>query len=249
MMSDLFSKQAKAYSQYRPKYPPELYQFISAQCIQHDYAWDCATGNGQAALALSHSFRKVLATDLSEEQIKIAPQKNNITYQVGIAEDRLDAPDLSFDLITIAQALHWPNLKLFYEEVMRVLKPDGIFAAWGYSFHAPISPEIDKLLNEFYFKTLEKFWKPNNHLLWEGYKTIPFPFEQIETPKFKMNVTWSLVELMGYFSTWSATQLYKDQNHSDPVMELYEQVKSHWGDPEDEKLLSWELSLRIGRKR
>jgi ubiquinone/menaquinone biosynthesis C-methylase UbiE len=247
-MSDLFSKQAKAYSQYRPKYPNELYQFIFSQCRNHDYAWDCATGSGQAALALSNTFGRVLATDLSDQQISNAYKRDNITYRVSNAEDHLDVPDLSFDLITVAQALHWPNLEPFYKEVRRVLKPGGIFAAWGYSFHEAISPEIDKYLNEFYFKTLEKFWKPNNHLLWEGYRTIPFPLEPIEVPSFKMTVTWNLLELMGYFTTWSATQLYIDQNQSDPVTKLYENIKDHWGHPESKRSLSWELSLKVGRK-
>ncbi|MBU6153118.1 MAG: methyltransferase domain-containing protein [Bdellovibrionales bacterium] len=109
-MSDFFSKQAKAYSEYRPMYPEEMYQFLFQQCKGHERAWDCATGNGQAAVALSEVFGSVLATDRSTEQIQYARKKSNIRYLVAKAEDRLEVPDSHFDLVTIAQALHWPNL-------------------------------------------------------------------------------------------------------------------------------------------
>lgn len=34
-------------------------------------------------------------------------------------------------LVTIAQALHWFDRPLFYAEVARILRPGGVFAAWG----------------------------------------------------------------------------------------------------------------------
>src|SRR5689334_8071156 len=105
---DLFSQQAKTYAKYRPSYPPELFDYILQFVEEKNSAWDCATGNGQAAVALSGYFKKVEATDLSKGQIDNAVQKENIRYSVCPAEET-SFPDDQFDLITVAQAYHWLN--------------------------------------------------------------------------------------------------------------------------------------------
>ncbi|HEX2170692.1 MAG TPA: hypothetical protein VHF65_10385 [Nitrososphaera sp.] len=45
-------------------------------------AWDCATGNGQAAVILSEYFDQLIASDASKEQIKNAQPRKNIRYEV-----------------------------------------------------------------------------------------------------------------------------------------------------------------------
>jgi len=58
MSKDLFSNQASTYARYRPVYPKELYNYILKFVTEKNMAWDCATGNGQAALALAPYFKK-----------------------------------------------------------------------------------------------------------------------------------------------------------------------------------------------
>ncbi|HWA15135.1 MAG TPA: hypothetical protein VG817_01795, partial [Gemmatimonadales bacterium] len=57
---DHFSGHAGAYSRARPTYPPELFAWLSVQTAAHDVAWDCGTGNGQAALGLAAHYRTVI---------------------------------------------------------------------------------------------------------------------------------------------------------------------------------------------
>ncbi len=52
-------------------------------------------------------------------------------------------------MITIATALHWFDFDSFYKEAKRVLKPNGIIAAWTYALPI-ISPEIDKIIKAFH---------------------------------------------------------------------------------------------------
>ena len=66
-MSELFSKQSAEYAKYRPGYPQQLYDFIFNYVKNFDLAWDCATGNGQAAIILAERFKQVIATDISEK--------------------------------------------------------------------------------------------------------------------------------------------------------------------------------------
>ena len=62
---DHFSGHAACYQQFRPNYPEELFAYLASLCPNHRLAWDCATGNGQAAVALARHFDSVIATDLS----------------------------------------------------------------------------------------------------------------------------------------------------------------------------------------
>ena len=115
---DHFSELAETYSKYRPSYPPELFEYLSGICKGHHQAWDCGTGNGQAARSLAEYFDNVLATDASKEQIEQALQHSKIIYRVEPAE-KVSLEDSSAELVTVAAAVHWFNFEKFY--------PDDIF--------------------------------------------------------------------------------------------------------------------------
>src|SRR5215212_4874341 len=132
MAKDLFSSQSKMYAVYRPTYPVELFDYILRFVNEKKKAWDCATGNGQAAVVLADHFEKIEASDISEAQIKNAVLKSNIEYYVCPAEHTPFLND-SFDLITVAQAYHWLNWKKFHDEATRTGKPEAIVAIWTYT--------------------------------------------------------------------------------------------------------------------
>jgi len=56
---DDFSQQANSYQQFRPRYPQALYDWLSTIVPATSNVWDCATGNGQAAVALADRFDSV----------------------------------------------------------------------------------------------------------------------------------------------------------------------------------------------
>src|SRR5687767_3059098 len=58
---DYFSAQSDIYARSRPRYPEELFRFLASIVKQKELAWDCGTGNGQAAVSLSRYFKKVMA--------------------------------------------------------------------------------------------------------------------------------------------------------------------------------------------
>ena len=144
---DLFSKQAEEYAQYRPRYPDALFEYLASVAPGHALAWDCATGNGQAALSLAPYFERVVGTDASESQIANAQPHEKITYRVARAE-QTDFEDHSVDLITVAQAIHWFDLDAFYAEAKRVLRPGGVLAAWTY-YESEIEPAIDRVARKY----------------------------------------------------------------------------------------------------
>ncbi|HEY4757093.1 MAG TPA: methyltransferase domain-containing protein, partial [Chthoniobacterales bacterium] len=112
---DHFSGHAVDYAKFRPRYPHELFPYLAAISPGRDLAWDCATGNGQAAIELVRYFRSVVATDASAQQIENAEPHAQISYRIAPAEaSGIDSH--SADLIIVAQALHWFETDRFFPE-------------------------------------------------------------------------------------------------------------------------------------
>lgn len=241
---DNFSKQAEIYSKFRPTYPKELFEYLKSLTAGHELAWDCGTGNGQSAVQLAAYYEKIYATDPSQEQIKNAILNEKIIYRVEKAEQP-NLGDNSIDLITVAQAVHWFDFHKFYPEVKRVLKTNGIIAVWAYGI-PNINEDINPIIKDFHDNTIGEFWLPENKMIDEEYTTIPFPFEEIETPAFYIKKYLSLTELMGHFRSWSATQKYIDAYQNNPVKQLEHKLSIHWG--ETEKEVVWKLILKVGKQ-
>lgn len=226
MPKDLFSNHAKEYATYRPAYPQELYDFIFKQVSHFDQAWDCGTGSGQVAKALSSKFKTVHATDISPKQIQNAIQKDNIVYKIAAAESSFFAAN-TFDLITVGQAVHWFELEKFYDECKRVAKPDSILAIFGYS-PVRFNDGFDKILDDFYYKTIYSYWEMERRIVEDKYASLSFPFENILSNNFKIRLSWTLKEVEGYLNTWSAVQAYKKETKSNPVVDLIRQIEPLW---------------------
>lgn len=242
---DHFSKQSQLYAQYRPKYPDEIYAYLASIAPGRSLAWDCGTGNGQAAIGLAQYFNKVYATDASAEQIGRAYPQPRVEYHVEPAE-HVSLADSSVDLVTVAVAIHWFNFDEFYREVRRVLKPNGILAVWTYNL-TEISPEIDILVHQYYFDILHGFWPERIHYLEEGYKTLPFPWQEVASPSFAMKANWDLHQFTGFLDSWSATQRYKEQKGHHPLTLIWEPLLAAWGTEDQQRLVQWPLHFRIGQ--
>ena len=186
----------------------------------------------------------MFATDLSENQIRHANIKPHITYQVCPAE-KTPFPNQSFDLVTVAQALHWFDFDRFYPELHRVLKPEGIFAAWSYGL-ASVNPTIDPIINYFYEEILGPYWDKRRSLIDDKYQTIPFPLKKHATPSFKIHAEWTLEQYVNYIAkTWSSVQTYVQQHGSNPVDLIIVNLKATWG-PTNRRIITWPIYLLLG---
>ena len=226
IMKDFFSTQSELYATYRPVYPDALYQFIYAHLHSSDAAWDCATGNGQVARELAKHFQKVYATDISEKQLAHAAYADNIVYSISRAE-KTNFNDNQFDLITVGQALHWFHVDEFYKEVNRIAKENALLTVWGYGV-CNVDHEIDELFLDFYHNIVGPYWDEARRQVENEYRDIPFPFMQIETPKFFIQADWPLEAFLGYLSTWSATQKYIKMKGHNPVEQFFLGLKKFW---------------------
>jgi ubiquinone/menaquinone biosynthesis C-methylase UbiE len=244
---DHFSKHSEQYVQYRPHYPDQIYAYLASLAPGHSLAWDCGTGNGQAALGLARHFDNVHATDASAEQIALAYAHDKVDYRVEPAE-HVSLNASSVDLVTVAVAVHWFNFDEFYREVKRVLKPGGVLAVWTYSF-SEISPEIDQLIKQYYFEILAGYWPERIRYLEQRYETLPFPFEEVMPRSFVMEINWNLDQLAGFLDSWSATQRYKAQKGHHPLENIWGKLLTAWGNEKEPRLVRWPLHFRIGRNQ
>lgn len=244
-MKDNFSAQSAGYARFRPGYPPALIEYLAACAPGRIHAWDCGTGNGQVAVLLAEHFEQVYATDISEKQLAEAPQHPKIRYAVEAAE-QCSAPAHSFDLIVVAQAIHWFDFDRFYAVVRRVLTPGGVLAVIGYGLFETGDAAVDALIRQFYTEIVGPYWDPERRYIDEAYRTIPFPFREMDLPPFTMNYRWSVAELLGYLGTWSAVQHYRRAKGQDPVEWIAEPLRQNWG-TDQEHDIRFPLLCRAGQ--
>lgn len=244
-MKDNFSTQAAGYARFRPNYPPALINYLANLPLAKQAVWDCGTGNGQVAVQLAHYFDEVFATDISAKQLREAPAHARIRYAVEAGE-RCSAPDDAFDLIVVAQAIHWFDFDRFYAEVRRVLRPGGVLAVVGYGLLQTDSTAMNDIIRRFYTEIVGPYWDPERRYLDEAYRTIPFPFEETGTPEFSMQYRWSMDDLLGYLGTWSAVQHYQRQKAADPVELIEAALRRAQGD-RMEIAIHFPVHLRVGK--
>ena len=245
IFKDHFSRQTADYAKFRPTYPRELFEYLGSVAPSRQFAWDCGTGNGQAAVGLASVFDRVVATDASEKQISNAQAHERVEYRVARAEESA-LESASIDLIMVAQALHWFDLDRFYDEVRRVLKKNSVLAASAYNL-LHVEPAIDEVINRYYYEVVGTFWPPERVLV-EKFEELPFPFSEIQTPSFEMIAQWNLEHLVGYLRSWSATQRFIAANKRDPLEAIADDLRAAWGDPGQMRKVVWPLILRVGLK-
>jgi SAM-dependent methyltransferase len=244
--SDHFSGVSSAYAEFRPRYPESLFAWLVELPGRRNLAWDCATGSGQAAVGLASRFDRVIATDASAEQVGAATPHPRVDYRVAPAEaSGLESE--SVDLVTVAQALHWLDRPAFFAEAQRVLRSDGVLAAWTYGNPRLDDAQTDSVLQRFTSETVGPFWPPERALVDSEYRTIDFPFAEIEPPAFEIETQWTLPGLLGYIGTWSATTRFRAARAHDPLADLSRELEPFWGVPENPRRITWPLAMRVGR--
>ena len=249
-----FGAVAAEYARHRPTYPDALFEWLAGAAPARGHAWDCGTGNGQAAVGLAAQFARVTATDLSEQQLAAAMPHPRVTYRVAPAESS-GIPDASCDLVTVAQALHWFDLVAFGREVRRVLVPDGVVAAWSYGLFTCASPvdapsigaSIDALVLELYHDVVGAYWQPGREHVENGYRDLPLPGTPLRVPHFAIVRRWTLDALLGYLGTWSAVQRYRVARDADPLAVVAPRLAAAWGDPALARELRWPLVVKAAR--
>ena len=242
---DHFSTHATTYAKTRPMYPPALFAEFARLAPGRALAWDAGTGNGQAAIGLAAHFERVMATEPSAAQLAEAVTHPRVSYAQG-AELAPGVADGSADIVTAAAAAHWFDLKLFYPEVRRVLRPGGLLAVWNCAAAlGRVDPEVDAVVWRIYTGTLGPYWPPETKHAETGYRGFEFPFPEIPLPKLEVERDWGVEEFAAYMRTWSAVDRYHRATGVDPVTALTPELNRVWG--AGRRRIVWPVRGRLGR--
>jgi SAM-dependent methyltransferase len=240
-----FSSVASAYAMHRPRYPAGLFAWLASEVDRHELAWDTATGNGQAALGLAEHFDRVIATDVSAEQVKHGLPHPRVEYRVATSE-RSGLPEDSADVIATAAAIHWFDLPRFYDEVRRVARPGAVAAAWTYHI-GYVAPPFDELFHWFYFEVVGPYFAAGARLVDDRYAAIHLPGEEIEAPPFETRALWTHAQMLDFVRTWSGVHAYREASGADPVELLAPRALEIWGDPDRAMEVRWPIYVRAAR--
>lgn len=244
VFKDHFSRAAAQYRRFRPSYPDELCDFLSRLAPKQQCAVDCGTGTGQLAVAFATHFERVLGLDASHELLAMARPHPRVRYIHARAEEST-LPSGSVDLLTVGSAIHWFDQERFHVEARRILVPRGVVAAFCYQLIRFEDGRLDREVERFY-GTLASYWPEGSRHVHSEYRTLSWPYLEVETPPFEIRFPVDLDELIGYLGTWSAVQAYVQRHEANPLHQIREQLAEIWGDPERVRLAHLPLSVRVG---
>jgi hypothetical protein len=123
-----------------------------------------------------------------------------------------------------------------------------MLAAWAYGINQVEGEPVNELAQDFYANIVGPYWPPERKLVEEGYRNVPFPLAEVAAPTFRMQARWTLDQLLGYFSTWSATNRFIKATGRNPLIELSQNLRQVWGNRAAPRLITWPLALRVGRR-
>lgn len=189
-----------------------------------DSAVDVACGSGQSTFYLKDTFKQIIGVDISNAQIQEANRKcrtqniGNIQFRTGNGME-LPIESESVDMVTVAQALHWLDIDMFFAECKRVLKRKGCLAVYGYGNICLVNKGCNALLSTFYRNTLQGCWHDARRHIDEEYRSIRLPFSNTERVDMSMPYEASLDAFIGYVSSWSGYQKYCEDHPENTVLE------------------------------
>ena len=244
---DHFSEVASAYAAHRPSYPAAVVDFLARIAPARRLAWDAGCGSGQLSVLLAGAFEHVVATDASAEQIGRATSQASVEYRCARAESS-GLPERVADLATAAQAVHWFDLPAYYAEVRRVVRPGGIVALISYGV-VTVGADLDAVIQPFYRNVLASYWPPERRHVDDGYRSLPFPFVELDAPAFEIRLEWRLPDLVGYVGTWSAVWALEKAEGPGPFTTFCRALEAAWGRGQATtvRTVRWPLVLRVGR--
>jgi SAM-dependent methyltransferase len=124
----IFGAVADLYDAARPGYPNQVFDALGP--IEGRTVIDIGAGTGIATDALLARGAKVIAVDVSPQMLARAKSRNGGLIAVVSDGARLPVRDASTDCACFAQAWHWMDPVHRVQEVARILRAGGLWAAW-----------------------------------------------------------------------------------------------------------------------
>ncbi|MBT4121113.1 MAG: methyltransferase domain-containing protein [Candidatus Magasanikbacteria bacterium] len=121
LTADYYNKKSKYWDSFEKDRVLSLLGDLSGKAVL-----DAGAGAGRLSLRLAEKGAEVTALDVAEEILK---KIKNVKIKKAIGDvENLDFPDESFDIVIATFLIvHLKDLKIFFDEAYRVLRPGGLF--------------------------------------------------------------------------------------------------------------------------
>ena len=168
----------------------ELFQYIASLSAKRNRVWDVGTGTGQVAAGLSKYYNKVVATDISVQQLEHAQPIENVSYlnlpaeltEMDIRNHPEHFPIGQFDTIVSGTAAHFFDMQKFSLAAKMLLKKQtGIVAVFCTVFPL-LGDEINDVFSLILRNMLKNIYNGPMHVL-HSYATLDFPFLEFPAPR------------------------------------------------------------------
>ncbi|MEU0504000.1 class I SAM-dependent methyltransferase [Nocardia sp. NPDC005998] len=127
-----FGTQAAVYAEHRPDYPAAGIRWALAPIgdRQAPVVLDLGAGTGKLTEGLLAVGAEVIAVEPDDAmRAELIARFPNVTALSGAAET-IPLPDASVDAVVAGQAFHWFDQARAFPEIARVLRANGVFAAF-----------------------------------------------------------------------------------------------------------------------
>jgi hypothetical protein len=103
------------------------------------------------------------------------------------------------------------------------------------------------VLGRLFHEITGPYWHPNRALVDDKYAHLPFPFPELPAPQMEMRTAWRLPALLGFVTSWSATQAFQREHGYNPLQDVETELLAAWGDPDRPRTLRWPLFFKLAR--
>ena len=136
---------AATYQRFRPRTPSVLLDVLCryARTERPSLVVDLGCGTGLSSRAWAGIARRVIGVEPNEAMLAAAERGPGIEYRRAYAQ-QTGLDEGSTDIVTCSQSLHWMEPETTFAEAARILRADGVFAAYDYDWPPTIDPEVDE---------------------------------------------------------------------------------------------------------
>ena len=154
--SEIWTGNAGSYDRARPTPPVALLDLLTQLIhMQHPaLVVDLGSGTGLSSAIWGERADRVIGIEPNADMRKEAVHKSeghsyaaHIEYREGVAH-QTGLPDGCADIVTAAQSFHWMEPTTTLDEIARILRPGGLFAAYDYDWPPTLHWELDRLAQE-----------------------------------------------------------------------------------------------------